>query len=71
MNWKFFLKAWLKVLASFGLICLIMWLIKCVILKASLDIAELTLAYLFFEAVKRYYKEYEQRRDTKQPQSLS
>ena len=67
MNWRSFLKAWLKVLASFGLICLIMWLIKCVILKASLNIAELTLAYLFFEAVKRYYKEYDKRRSETNP----
>lgn len=55
MNWKKLFKAWLKVLIQFGLVSLVMWFIKCVILKTSLEFTEPALAYLLAEAAERYY----------------
>lgn len=48
-------KAWLKVLIQFGFVALVMWFIKCVILKTTLDFTEPALAYLLAEVTEKYY----------------
>ena len=55
MNCKKFFKAWLKVLIQFGFVSLVMWFIKCVILKTSLEFTEPAFAYLLAEAAEKYY----------------